>query len=443
MQKKIKMLTIIFFFGLVGRFFYLKSSPSSYKAACCSLGFATPVEQEALYNILKMAGYLEPEDLWEAVYRSNIFSNPEAVFSELSEPSKFLHTKKYSAVEFAKLLLYISQTAFDRKFGQERSELNVKAWMVDSRTDYFDHARALGLMHTIKPDFKIEYDAALVLGASRGTLYSRLIELASLLKQGLKTNSISALAGERELWAEIDGCLSSNLQLLDLAKLLGVSVDAVDLEDVSDFVADKTKEGKDYLQDLADRLAISYNKDNAFEYRDNRSYLRSLDKATLTETTMAEDLISKFPEMKFAVLDTAAQDNGQRPDTVSTARHFAEQFVQSIIDQKIEKRLFHIIAVSNNPYTRRQAIAVQRECNNALKSLGVDGFEIKVHGVGFKARADVATIHSELGALFSELFKDAYPFEDTQHLMFRSRNNDSFVPEHQLLKFVEYKKNEK
>jgi hypothetical protein len=434
-KEKIKVWSLFCLIGFGGGFFYLRSLPSNYQAACSRLFFTTVEQQEALFNVFKIAGYLEPQLLWSAMYRSRIFDNPESAFVELVEPSNFLSTKKYSDIDFAKLILYMSQTAFDRKVGQERCELNEKAWMVDRQGDYFECAERLGLMQSVQPDYKMEYDAALVLGASRPALYPRLMELNHYLKMGLKTHQLFVLTGQRELWAEIDGFHPHVLETFEKGKEQGASVNEVTVDVGFDSLADKVEEGRRYMKKLADACGVAYDQDDPFEMRGGRSYLRmTSDGNKITEVAMAQNLLVEFALIKLEVIDNAMQKSGKRPDTVSTAKQVAHQFVQSIVDQKSDKKVFNLIAVTNNPYVERQTIAVQREFDKALDHFGLHDVIIKVHGAGFKARRDVANIHSEIGALCSELFKDAYPDEDTQHLTFRSRDNNSVVPGHENLK---------
>jgi hypothetical protein len=431
-SKNFKIISIVFCIIFISGFSYIKSisKASSYAKACSRLGFAKISEQQAVYNILRIAGYLETKALRAAIYRSEIFSDPEAVFRQLSDPEKFYKSNFCKTDDFAQLLLYITQTAFDRTFGQERLELHKKPWMDEYKTDYFKYASKLGLTKEILPNFEIRYDASLVLGASRPGLYARLTEMNFYLKQGLKTDMIFVLAGERELWAEIDGFSPLVLEKFQEAISLGISVDQIIFEDSLNIASDKIEEGKGYIRSLADRLNIIYDTQKPFEIRNNRFYLRVLDGAKPTEATMAQDLMKEFPLIALKVLDTKAYQNGERPDTVSTARHFAEQFVQSIINEQRPKSVYNILAVSNNPYATRQAIAVQRECDNALKIAQLNNIKITVHGVGFKAQEEnIAVIHSELGALFSELFKNAYPEVNTEKLMFRTRKNDVIIPE--------------
>jgi len=63
-------------------------------------------------------------------------------------------------------------------------------------------------------------------------------------------------------------------------------------------------------------------------------------------------------------------------------------------------------------------------------------YKIKVEGVGFKCKQDVATVHSELGALVAEKWKTAveiYPENlqlkrSIESLQFQTRDNSGAVP---------------
>lgn len=162
----------------------------------------------------------------------------------------------------------------------------------------------------------------------------------------------------------------------------------------------------------------------------------------LTETLMSQDSLTTYllnDSKTITIVDTLAEQY-QRPNTTSTARDAAKKLVERIIaGQYGDKKEFVILFETNNPYIERQTIATQREVNKALKDykLSNKGYIIKVEGIGFKCKQDVATIHSEFAALVAEKWKDAVEYQreegvspkrSIENLQFQTRNNYGFVP---------------
>ena len=443
---------------------YVHNSPSQYEVACHKLGLNQPMQPEALLRIFQMSGYLKQNNLWSALYRSQSLAQPADVFiqsmnllnkySADKEPQDFdagMVTKnlfgksqKYfwqylwpskaevTDTEAAEIILYLGQTAFDRKTNQERSELNNYNWMTEYSSQYFQEARKLDLIDSIEPNYEIDYNLALVLGASRAGLYARLVELNYYIANDLKADAISVLAGQRELWAQIDGISPKVLDILISAKNDKLSMKDVNIKVLANPPQERTDEGKKYLVELAQKSAISFNLDNPIVDRDGRSYLNYAPDETskLTETLMSLDLLEEFG-LNYHIVDTIHHESAMRPNTQSTAKDTAERFIKEVIDGKYGGTTeFNLLAVSNNPYINRQAIAVQREFNKIIEAHGLaDKIIVKIHGVGFQCLQGVTTIHSELGALISELFVDAYSADNIDTLMFRTRDNDMDIPE--------------
>jgi hypothetical protein len=95
------------------------------------------------------------------------------------------------------------------------------------------------------------------------------------------------------------------------------------------------------------------------------------------------------------------------------------------------KKEFVILFETNNPYIERQTIAAQRELDKVLKASKLDS-RIKVEGIGFKCKQDVATVHSELAALIAEKWKtatgeDILTKRSIEKLLFQTRDNSSIT----------------
>ena len=329
---------------------YSESSKSHYQVACQKLGFNTFEEQKALLDIFSIAGYLTREELWKSIYSSQIFNDPQAVFvdicSALYASDELVSTddiirnisgSSYDADQIAGLILYIAQTAFDRKRGQERSELNRKNWMTESKVEYFDAAERLGLINAIHPNFDIHYDAVVVLGASVPGVYPRLLELNYYVHDELDYDHIFVLSGQRELWAEIDGVSSETLALFKEMKENGVSIDTMRDRLAEASSEDKIEMGKKYMMDLAYRNGVLYDKENSIITKKSIIFECFGSKNTVTEAMMSLDLLRQFSFKTLDLIDVDNYESGDRPDTVATAREIAQQFVQGLKDgQKVE-----------------------------------------------------------------------------------------------------------
>ena len=104
-------------------------------------------------------------------------------------------------------ILYCGQTAFDRQFMQERNELVKQNWMELYKDQYLKNAKLLGIYYNIPPQ-KQEYDETWIMGAGRLRTTTRVTDLRKLIADGKVVevgSKIRLLAGNRELWAEIDG----------------------------------------------------------------------------------------------------------------------------------------------------------------------------------------------------------------------------------------------
>lgn len=147
---------------------------------------------------------------------------------------------------------------------------------------------------------------------------------------------------------------------------------------------------------------------------------------------MSSDLLKTFSVGKTAVvIDTQTGENNQRPNTASTAYDAAKDLMTRIQNGDFgDQKHFTILFVSNNPYIKRQTIATQREVDAVVKSYGLNqkGYIVKVEGVGFGAKQDVATIHSEFGALVAELFKDKKNSHNINDLLFQTRKDHEKLP---------------
>jgi hypothetical protein len=465
---------------------YIKSTTlSNFELAASRLGFSgykkadqnisTTEHQEALLKQLQIAGYFQPEKLWQDINRLGV-KNPTETFKEIypvikkskadqSDPSKFnakiLRKNLGKGTELDEedvmdFLLYISQNAFGRKPGQERNELSSEEWMKKYEKEYLAGAKVLRLIDRETPEHR-DYDTAWIAGASRIGVMARIIDFHNILsKYNIKVSSETAiLAGARELWANIDGITPMVRDRLIEAYKAKTDLDTLDVSLPIGEDLDRVSEGKEYIKGLASRYNIRLNESSPFiqyKQKDECPEGRFLGRVypnyaegenrKLTETLMSQDLLTTYflnDSQSISIVDTLAEQH-RRPNTASTARDAAQKLVKRIINGEYgDKKEFVILFETNNPYIERQTIATQREVDKVLKehTLSSKGYIIKVEGVGFKCKQDVATVHSEFAALVAEKWKNAVEYQreegilpkrPIESLQFQTRDNSTIVP---------------
>ncbi|MDX2049759.1 MAG: hypothetical protein SFT93_01070 [Rickettsiaceae bacterium] len=436
-------------------------------------------QQEALLKILYIAGYLTPENIWKDINLIGSIKNPYAFYLKIMPSfiksgavqedftkfdAKLLRKTLFRGTEFtdadaAEWLVYVTQHAFGRKPNQERNELVKQKWMEEFQKQYLTEVETLGLVDRIIPQ-KEEYDEVWIAGASRPALLARVIDIAQLINSRTLTinGSIRILAGERSLWAEIDGISDEYKRVLEDALATNKNIDL--LPEYPGNTDASTNEGKKYIIDLATKTKtlldpaeplIFYLDDQhapkgLVPNRHYPNYVKGENKR-LTETVMAADLLSTYlPSYSevIAVIDTSASEDGSRPTTSSTAKDVAEKFIDQILSSTEKKSSYNILLESNNPYTKRQEIAVQIEIDKILREKKLD-LNITVEGVGFKNKQDLQQIHSEVGALVATMYQYSVlkghldSVRSENDLLYRSRNNDATflekAPELHLIKY--------
>jgi hypothetical protein len=504
-----------------GRLESESTNSSRFSDVAFKMGFsdkkhATSIEQqEALLQILNLAGYFSMEKLWHDIHHVG-FADPAKVFKNISSSIIKSHagqnTEKgtgednfdvavlrkelfngLSECDARDLLLYITQNAFDRTGARERNELVAKNWMHDNRTVYISHAQKLGLIDRVLPDITVG-DKLLIAGASRIGVIARVIDakyVTSLMN--LKYDDVMVLAGARPLWAQLDGVNRNMLDAMysdnasgyvkvdEISKVYTEETSAVarktsgelaeptlvgehkripksdnangevskvywhkNMDDIPQTLTtgatDNIAEGQEYMMKLAKKHHIAINTLVPFSTVNGRTYLNYEDPKgiVLNETLMSQDILEEFG-MDAYVVDSSAKNNGNRPDTATTARDMVNVLLQEINDHKYgDKTHFDLFLQSNNPYIKRQELTVQYEVNKILHEKGLDKkYSITIHGMGFKNKQDVVQVHSELAALIYEMYKASDSAEchntcsikrDIKDLLFSTREEHIIPP---------------
>ncbi len=434
--------------------------------------------QEALLKQLQIAGYLKPEYIWNAIKGLKI-ENPEqnfkAIYSAIKQsngdqnsPSKFKSNiliktfaegSNLSNDDVKDFILYLSQNAFGRNTGQERNELSSKDWMHDYAKEYFENAKILGLIDRGTPE-RNDYDEVWIAGASRVGVLARIIDYYNTeSKYGIQVKRpIKILAGERELWSNIDGINPKTLE-----QLIKSYKEKIDIDDLNILVTtgpdqDAINEGKQYLINLASWANIRLNQSSPlisyetnsdipngrFPGRIYANYSKE-EKAKLTETLMSQHLLySYFPKdfNNINIIDTLSDENNNRPTTSTTATDAAESFIANVVKKNPDQKEFHILFQTNNPYIERQTIATQTAVNKSLNSHKLNDITIKVDGIGFKCKQDVPTVHSEFAALITEQWKlstqNIETKRDIKNLLYQTRDYYESENDFPDLEYIDY-----
>lgn len=313
--------------------------------------------------------------LKRAINRAKAGQHNVSMFNSKKLLNNFLAADIFDHQDVEDIIFYLAQNAFGRLPNQERNELPHFEWMDLYHEKYILNARKLNLIDEINPKLK-KYDECWIQGAARFRVMSRMQYLKQLQDNGINVGKVRMLTGARELWAE-------------LAVI-------TDLE-----------EAKQCMINLAKENNIAFDVTNPFEIRHvgsaDRTYLRYAKGETriITETMMARKMYRQIFGYDIAeVVDSKAAQGLMRPNTEQNAKDVALD-LKVRIDQGdfTDNRPINILVISNQPYCKRQAITIAR----AVKKI-IPNREIICEGVGEAAAVGVAGIHSELGALVTEMF---------------------------------------
>ncbi|KJV77166.1 hypothetical protein [Orientia tsutsugamushi] len=426
---------------------------SNFELAASRLGFngyktlnltvSATEHQEALLNVLQIAGYFHSEQLWQAINALKV-KDPVATFKQIysvvkasganqDDPSKFdakilrknfVESTELDVQDIMDLILYLAQYAFNRKFGQERDEVVAQNWMTKYKDEYLKEAEILQLIDREIPKYK-NYDIAWIAGASRFNMITRIIDYYyAISKYNIKINSnVAVLTGDRELWANIDGVLPTVLEKLIHAYQTNLNFDLLNIDNSDIKCVD---EGKEYIIGLAKKYHIKLNSLSPFiQYTNlnecpagcfpNRLYPNYIESGgiRLNEALIVRDLTDTiFSSKVITIIDETVGVDSYRPTTESTVRDATVKFLEKVINTNdyVNKKEFIILFQSNNPFILRQTIATQREVNEVVdyyNKLYGKKYSIQVDGIGYKCKADISIIHSEFAALILEKWKDA------------------------------------
>lgn len=426
-----------------------------------SLVVSAEEQQEALLKIFYYAGYFERKSLWKTIDHMG-FKNPEQIFNSLlsvleksgalqENSSKFdasfvrenlFNDSDVSDTDVIEFIVYLGQSAFGRNQGEERHDLHHQDWMEYYENEYYEAATKLGIAKRLLPKEK-EYDIIWGLGASRFTMWKRLVDFKTFYMNRISVKyKIEWLTGERFIYAELDGVSKHASKILT-----HVFKESLNIDDQTFPIENKEEaieEGKGYMLSLAEenkiplinqmdrfRIYKEGDKEIPVGFSTGRYYLnyQNPENDGLTETDVAKDLIKKIGlEESIGILTSKKAINGGRPTTEKTVQDAVLELLNEVNEGKYGGQTkFKILIISDQPYASRQLITARRIIKKVLEEKKSD-ILIELESVGCSASHNIPKTHSELGGLILELYLAAIdnnkikPIRGRNKLEYTTRN---------------------
>ncbi|MBN8828522.1 MAG: hypothetical protein J0H68_07430 [Sphingobacteriia bacterium] len=368
----------------------------------------TPNQIKQYFKMFEMAGYLDKETFW--VTLNNIYPTEKAktiyfklepylnntinIDNVLTKIEELSIQNTLTEQDILALILYLSQTAFNRESGMERAQLQVlPKWMEGSNKEYFIQAfKELNIINELKTDIK-KVDIIAILGATAGSMVEFIKYTKSIIAPNIKFDTLYFLTGQRELTVGLD----SDLFILELASFLN----------------------------------LPYNKDMPFIEKGNPKKIVLNSPKTLTETDAANYLLKRDAKELFSkirVIDSKQNENGARPTTVSNAQDFYNDLLAL---GKFKAKTCKVILLGRQPYISRQVV----NFNNVLTQKSLESnieLKIEIYPAGDKAKlenSELLSIFSETAILMNEHYNKAViekkverlPLEQSKVIMFNTR----------------------
>lgn len=346
---------------------------------------------QALFTYLDMAGYLNP-DLFEKAVSYLSLAKPFAgdndeLIRHLKSVYEMSHKDNefnvdYFLENFSKfpglavddvidLVVFLQQTAFDRKFGVERDKLKSKPWLELHKDEFAKLAKNLGVTTPLLPT-QSEYFGTAIMGASSYRVIERIEHFNSLK---IPCGIVLASSGNRLLSQGLD----DPILMEEVANAAGKSINYI-------------KQGTGD----AERLVLE----------------------GVTETMMVNYLIEqRCKKDKIEVIDSAVEKEHWRATTSSGVKDIAQLIIQKIQDNlKMDEKIkYNFMVIAEQPYGGRMARQAQRAFNEEIQKRNLSSsIEVFVEPVGLEINETglsniliLTRVNSELAAVMAERFNDA------------------------------------
>ena len=148
-------------------------------------GFSSPKQKQALEELMRQAAIISPSQSLQDKFPNR------ATYQELAQ----------DILEFVNL----TQQYFTIRAGyQERWEIKPPSWMLKNQAANFERLKILGMVDAKKP-INSRPDAICILGAIMNRIEDRINYASLMIDNGLQSNNLILLAGERIVTLGIDG----------------------------------------------------------------------------------------------------------------------------------------------------------------------------------------------------------------------------------------------
>lgn len=194
-------------FVIMGLIYYqnMVAKPYSLYNYLDYYGFSSNQQKAALEKLMRQASIISPHESFQDKFPPR--GNHKELINDI--------------LEFVKL----TQAHFTIRTGsQERWQVKPTPWMEKNKEKNFQYLESLGFIKVIKPD-EMTADALCILGSTMQSMKNRIKYAELLFENGLKTENIILLAGERTVKVEVDGTkeelesIASNYHISNLGKL--------------------------------------------------------------------------------------------------------------------------------------------------------------------------------------------------------------------------------
>jgi hypothetical protein len=291
----------------------------------------------------------------------------------------------FSSTDIVEILLFLIQTSFDRKFGQERNNLKFQTWMENPETAqaFLYNCELLGLLSPKLPQ-RQKYDITVVMGGA----YER--------------------AKSRISYLEEQGLLEKSKQVFLLTtdtRPLSVGLD-----------------GEENILRIAQALSREYNQANLSATSEGGRKVLNV-KSSADQITEKDMMYYLYKEICSQALDQSSciasvkQEGHWRATTVSNASSIAEIILKKPVKQKV-----YVAVISSQPDILRMEISVRNTVCSKLS--GSSRVEIEGIGPGIDKALQfqkISEINSAQAALLSEFYNASKKQSDPSEL-FRNPN---------------------
>jgi hypothetical protein len=240
----------------------------------------------------------------------------------------------------------------------ERQQLIDSNWLASKREEIIPLLGALGFVDEVVSK-QPYYDVLLFLGSVQGDITSRLEYLEKLLKHGVRFGEVYLLGGKRDLWIDREPL---TFELLAERFGNGKSINE-NLKYINDRVYDI------YEGYFAQGDPLIYDKRKKVI-----EYFTSLGLSWPNESELLVKMFTnrqkhKLAGIKFTLVDTPANIEQNRPNTIDTIYKFYEGYGKSLLAEGKSK----VLALTNQPNIQYQNQAVNyvlKSCGFAVETVG-------------------------------------------------------------------------